>query len=244
MKRRSWFLSILVAILPALLTAIMLGDIFGVNIADFLPRIWNDQVGYWHWAKSFSAVGFGAGYNGWDELIAPATFNPYGENGPFYQMIYGSIGAVLGWQNALPIYINMGFLFLALLIFTRSAKLENEQILHLGAGVLLLFPVLLYLPLSSHETLNQSIAILLATLFYLLQKGRLGGYTKVFFVFFLFLASLIRLSWAVLFCRFFLCSFGEVLSKNYLFLSSFRQFWATPRSRLQAIFCPPAAISF
>ena len=203
MKKRSWFLSILSAILPALLTAIILGDIFQVKIADFLPRIWNDQVGYWHWAKSFSAVGFGAGYNGWDELIAPAKFNPYGENGPFYQMIYGSIGWLAGWKNALPIYINMGLLSFALLLFIRKADLENEQILHLGASVLLLFPILLYLPLSSHESLNQAIAILLATLFYLLQKRALNGYAKVFWAIFLFFASLIRLCF---FCPSFLFS--------------------------------------
>ena len=215
MKKRSWFLSIFIAFLPALITLIVLRGIFQVNIADFLPRVWNDQVGYWHWAKSFSAVGFGAGYNGWDEMIAPASFNPYGENGPFYQAIYGSIGWLTGWKNALPIYINMSFLFLALLIFIRSTKLENSQILHLGASVPLLFPILIYLPLSSHESLNQAIAILLATLFYLLQKGTMKSYLKIFFALFLFFASLVRLSWAVLFLPlFFMLIRGSFIKKT------------------------------
>ena len=240
MKKRSWFLSILAAILPALLTMIILGDIFQVNIADFLPRIWNDQVGYWHWTKSFSAVGFGAGYNGWNEMIAPAAFNPYGENGPFYQVIYGAIGWLVGWQNALPIYINMGFLFLALLVFIRKAELENEQILHLGASVLLLFPVLLYLPLSSHETLNQSIAILLATIFYLVQKNALKGYTKIFFALFLFFASLIRLSWAVLFLPFFFVLVQGGFAKKLLLSLSISAFLGYASLSISSYLLPPS----
>ena len=220
MTKRSWFLSILIAILPALLTMIILGDFFGVKLVNFHPKIWNDQVGYWFWAKSFSAVGFNAGYNGWDEMVAPATFNPYGENGPFYQIIYGSIGKLVGWQTALPIYINMVLLSLALLIFIRATKFENAQILHVGASVLLLFPILLYLPLSSHETLNQVIAILLALLFYNLQKGETKGYLKIFFALFLFFASLIRLSWAVLFLPFFFMLVkGKFIKKTIISLA-------------------------
>ena len=240
MKKRSWFLSILAAILPALLTVIILGDIFQVNIANFLPRIWNDQVGYWHWAKSFSTAGFNAGYNGWDELTAPAAFNPYGENGPFYQMIYGSIGWLVGWKNALPIYINMGFLTFSLLLFIRKAELENEQILHLGTSVLLLFPILLYLPLSSHETLNQSIAILLTTVFYFTQKRDLQSYQKILFALFLFFASLIRLSWAVLFLPFFFITVRGSFTKKLLLSLTISAFLGYTSLAISGYLLPPS----
>jgi len=66
----------------------ILSFIFNVDITNFRPRIWHDQSSYWHWARSFSEYGFDVGYNGFDETIAPAPFNHYAENGPFWQAFW------------------------------------------------------------------------------------------------------------------------------------------------------------
>ena len=240
-KTRKWLLTIFIALLPTLITLALLNGVFRVNIADFRPRMWNDQVGYWYWAKSFSAVGFDAGYNGWDETVAPASFNPYGENGPFYQILYGTIGKIVGWRNALPIYINMGLLTLAIIIFIKTTKLGNKQILHLGAILTLLFPILMYIPLSSHESLNQAIAILIASIFYILfnQKKSVNIYFKILFALFLFAASLIRLSWAILFLPlFFMLLEGKILKKIvFSFIISFLFGYAS--LRVSSYLLPP-----
>ena len=221
MKKRSWLLTIFIALLPTLITLSILGGIFKVNIADFRPRIWHDHGGYWHWARSFSEYGFDVGYNGFDEAVAPAEFNHYAENGPFYQMIYGGIGKVFGWSDALPIYINMGLLGIALMIFMRTVKLNTKQMLHIGLLMILLLPILLYLTTSMHESLNQAIAIIIASIFYLLyeKKEGIGALQKTFFILFLFIAALIRLSWAILFLPlFFMILEGKLLKKLFLSL--------------------------
>ncbi len=213
---KKWLFTIFIALLPALITLGILSFIFNVDITNFRPRIWHDQGSYWHWARSFSEYSFDVGYNGFDETIAPASFNHYAENGPFYQVIYGTTGKFLGWTNALPIYINMGLVSVALLIFMRATKLETKQIGHIGLLMTFLFPILLYLPTSMHESLNQAIAIVIASIFYLLlkEKEKISTFQKIIFILFLVIASLIRLSWAILLLPFFFMLLkGKTLKK-------------------------------
>ena len=242
MKTRSWLLTVFIALLPTLLTLMILGGIFRVNIADFRPRIWHDQGGYWHWARSFSKYGFDVGYNGFDEAVAPAEFNHYAENGPFYQMIYGGIGQIFGWHDALPIYINMALIAIALIIFIRVTQLENKQILHVGALITLLLPLLLYLPSSMHESLNQAIAIVLASIFwYLYTKKKKKGLAQIlFFIAFLIFASFIRLSWAILFFPLFFVLWKSNLLKKTLISLLFSAVLGYGVMRVSIYLLPPA----
>ena len=242
MKKQSWLLTIFVALLPTLLTIIILGGIFQVSVSNFRPRVGHDQDGYWHWARSFSEYGFNVGYNGFDETVAPAKFNHYAENGPFYQMIYGGIGQITGWHDSLPIYINMALIAIALVIFIRVAKLENGQILHVGALVTLLLPILLYLPSSMHESLNQAIAIVLASIFWYLytQKKKQSHAQTLLFIAFIIFASLIRLSWAILFFPFFFMLLrGNLLKKTFLALL-FSAILSYTVMRISSYLLPPA----
>ena len=242
MKKHSWLLTILVALLPTFLTIIIISGIFQANITNFRPRIGHDQDGYWHWARSFSEYGFNVGYNGFDESVAPAEFNHYAENGPFYQMIYGGIGQIIGWRDALPIYINMALIAIALIIFIRVAKLENGQILHVGALVVLLFPLLLYLPSSMHESLNQAISILLASIFWHLytKKKKQNTAQNLLFIAFIIFASLIRLSWAILFFPFFFMLLqGNIFKKTILALL-FSAILSYAVMRVSSYLLPPA----
>ena len=195
-----WIVTFWAALFPIIVSLCTLYLGFNVKISDYRPRIWNDQVGYWHWARSFSYYGFGGGYNGWNELTARATFNPFAENGPFYPMIYGTIGWFFGWIAYLPILINMGLITIPLIVFMRVIKLNRKQIIMSGLLTTMLWPILLYLPTSMHESLNQAIAIIVASIFsyIILNNGVIKPYHKVGFLFFLIFASFIRLSWGIL----------------------------------------------
>lgn len=196
----NWFLMMVVAVAPALFSVVLINIILEGKLTNYHPYIWNDQVGYWHWTRSFIYYGFSGGYNGWDEFIAPAEFIPFGANGPYYPVIYGIIGRIFGWKPYLPILINMGLITFSLFIFMRVAQLERKQIIITGVSIIFLWPVLVYMTAAMHESLNQAIAILSAGIFYLLiiSKRHPSSLLKFCFVIFLIFASFVRLSWGIL----------------------------------------------
>jgi hypothetical protein len=212
-----WVLTIFVALLPTIISFCLLWGL-KVKITDFRPTVWNDQVGYWFWARTFSLYGFTGGYNGWDEFVPKAAFNPYGENGPFYPMIYGMIGRFFGWKNYTPLLINMGVIAIALIIFIKVANLERKQILVTGLLTITLWPILIYIPTSSHESLNQAIGILIASIFYILltREKPIALFQHIFFLLFLVIATFVRLSWGLLLFPFFLMTIEGKLQRRLL----------------------------
>lgn len=197
----AWLIGIMVASLPILIICFVIYFGLDVRLSDYGPySFWNDETGYWVWIRSFAHVGLSAGYNAPNELIARAAFNHYGEGSPFYIYIYGTIARITGWLPYLPILINFVFLSVATLLFIRFAKLEPVQILFVGLITLLTWPVLLYLPMTTHETLNQAIGFVLAILFFrlLTQRERLHLPVRILFIVLFYFAALIRLSWGLL----------------------------------------------
>lgn len=197
----AWIPSVAVALLPAVIICSVIYIGLDASLSDYGPySFWNDETGYWLWIRSFSHVGFNAGYNAPNELIARATFNHYGEGSPFYIYIYGAMGRLIGWFPALPILINFVFLALAILLFIHFTKLKPVQILFIGLIIILTWPVLLYLPMTTHETLNQAIGFILAIVFFrlLAHREQVSLLARVSFVFLIYLAALIRLSWGLL----------------------------------------------
>ncbi len=147
-----WILSLAIAGLPILI--VCCGIYFGLNaqLSDYRPySFWNDETGYWMWVRAFSHVGFNVGYNAPNELIARAGFNHYGEGSPLYVYFYGIIGRLVGWSPELPLLINFAILFLAIVAFTRFTSLDSVQILFTGLVTTLTWPVLLFLPMTTHE---------------------------------------------------------------------------------------------
>ena len=89
-------------------------------------------------------------------------------------------------------------------------KFDSRQILLTGLATLLFWPILVYLPTSSQETLNQAIGFGLAAIFFqIFSQKAIKPFFKVLFVFCLFVAALVRLSWALwFFPLLFLCVNG------------------------------------
>ncbi len=192
---------IAVALLPALITCSVIYIGLNASLADYGPySFWNDETSYWVWIRSFSYVDFNVGYNAPNELIAPAAFNHYGEGSPFYIYIYGGVGRLVGWSDYLPLLINFAILALAIFLFVRLTKLNPVQILFVGLIATLTWPVLMYLPMTSHETLNQVLGFVLAVVFWkmLNHREQVSITGRFAFVALIYFATLIRLSWGLL----------------------------------------------
>jgi hypothetical protein len=194
-------LSIAVALLPILIICSVIYVGLNAGLADYGPySFWNDETGYWVWLRSFSYVDFNVGYNAPNELIAPAAFNHYGEGSPFYIYIYGGVGRLIGWSNYLPILINFAILALAIFSYVRLTKLNPVQILFVGLITTLTWPILLYLPMTSHETLNQALGFIMAIVFWrlLTRREQVSIPARFAFIALIYFATLIRLSWGLL----------------------------------------------
>src|SRR5215218_89830 len=88
----------LAAAAPTLVTVVLLYVHLGAHVRDFVPSFWNDQVGYWHRAASFSRVGLDSGYYAPNEHTAAWALNRFGVGGPWYPALYGAIGSLVGWE--------------------------------------------------------------------------------------------------------------------------------------------------
>ena len=171
-----------------------------------MPSFWNDQTGYWHYALTFSQVGFNGGYYSANEIPARASFFRFDVHGPMFPMIYGTIGRLIGWQWYSGIVANMMVLAVAIALFAYTTKLTKLQMAFTGLLVLTFWPVLLYVPTTSQESFHQAVAFILAALFYrlLTARGERSTPEKLLFLLFLTTVSLVRTSWALLSVPFFM----------------------------------------
>lgn len=197
----TWVLSAVVVFLPIALVCATIYFGLSASLQDYGPySSWEDETAYWLRLRSFSQVGLNVGYNSPNELIAPAAFNRYGEGSPLYIYLYGSIARLTGWSSYLPILINFVILALAIFLFIYFAKLEPPQIIFTGLIAVLTWPILAYLPMTTHETLNQAIGFILAIAFLKLLTNReqVSLPARISFVALVYVAALIRLSWGLL----------------------------------------------
>lgn len=208
----------LVAVLPAAIVCAVIYIVWGTKLSNYLPIAWNDATSYWLWVRQFSFHGFGGGYNYPNELLPSGAFNRFGEGSPFYLYLYGMIGMLVGWTPSLPILINLVLITVALYAFSRSLNFDTGQNAILGLVLLVSWPILLYLATTSHETLNQALAIGMAGIFLaLLRGGKFTVFQKILLVLYVVFAGLVRLSWVILlFPLLFLCFRGSLLRKALL----------------------------
>jgi hypothetical protein len=189
------------------------------SLADYRPySTWEDEIAYWLRVRSFSHVGLDAGYNSPNELVARAEFSHYGEGSPLYIYLYGSIARLVGWSPQIPILINLALLALAIFGFTFAAKLDPLQTLFTGLTAILTWPVLSYLAMTTHETLNQTIAFILAIVFLnlLVHRDQVRWPVRASFIALVYLAALVRLSWGLLLVPvIFYCWDGPVIRRLF-----------------------------
>jgi hypothetical protein len=188
------------ALAPAAATLLLVHFRLHASIGQFVPSYWNDQVGYWHRILSFAHVGFNTGYYAAEEVVqSPIGLLRFGVNGPWFPMVYGTIGAVFGWHLWSSIVVNMAVLAVGFAAFLILAELDLRGIALAGLAVLTLWPVLLYIPTASQETLQQALAMVLAAI--LVRAIRLGARAsrreRIASIAFVVVCAVMRFSWAI-----------------------------------------------
>jgi hypothetical protein len=190
----------LVAFAPAVVTVVLVRFWLDAAIADFVPSFWQDQVAYWHKIASFSEVRFATGYYGQDDVGVPWDPVRFSVNGPWLPAVYGSVGAVFGWGSSTSILVNMAVIGLGIAGFVALAQLDTTGSLVAGIAIVTTWPVLLYLPTASGESLNQALALVLAGVFVrAIRNGPgLSNVEQAMGIALLVVASVYRYSWAIL----------------------------------------------
>jgi len=111
---------------------------------------------YWHQTLSFSHFGFASGYYVVNEELAPLAFFKFSSAGPLFPVVFGSLGHLIGWGWLTGIGLNMLMLAAATLVFIYLAQLDKTQILLTGLILLVIGPVLMYIPTNSQEPFHQA----------------------------------------------------------------------------------------
>jgi hypothetical protein len=162
----------------------------------------------WHQIATFQKVGLHGGYYTIYEIPARLNFIHFSSWGPFYPALYGLLAVFVGWETYTGILLNMAGIAGAIWIFIWVTKPDRLQIVLLSLLLLSIAPVLLFIPTIMQESFHQAAALILAAIFYrLLQQDKpLPRWFLLTGAGFLFLISLIRLSWSLLFLPFFILS--------------------------------------
>ena len=187
------------AMLPALVALFLISHYFAATLQDFCPAYDCDQYVYTREAGTFAAAGFRGGFYGAHGKTA--VLGRFGPHGGAYAVAFGGLAKLFGgWRDWLAPAFNMGFVALALLAFARKTPIGGQAAM---AFFLALFPpALIYLPLSYQDAPQYAVALALSicigNLIMDTEKTRvrrrlIGALLAVF------LASLTRPTWAVLF---------------------------------------------
>lgn len=202
-----WLLIGLIAIAPAIVTYLFVTLQLHANLLDFVPS-WNDEVSYWHQTLTLRTVGFNGGYYTLNERIPAAPFIHFYTHGPWYPLIYGTMGFVTGWNFYSPVIINFILVGGLLALFAWSTRMETKGLVLTLLHAITFWPMLLYVVTAMQESMQQAIAIILALIFYrmLSSMGRdsLPRWQKWAFYFVILFVSIIRLDWGILFFPYFI----------------------------------------
>ncbi len=193
----------LLALAPALLTLLLTEKFLNVDFTHFVPTyydVYNDSLFHWRQIYTFSAVGFNGGYYTVNELPAPAAFSRYYAHGPVFALLYGTVGRIFSWTLTSPIILNALAITLSLitLLIRQSSSL---QMLLLAVTTILVWPVLIYIPTSMMESLNQAGAIGIGALIWkpIADHRRISPPSFAMLLGLVGLLALMRPTWGVLF---------------------------------------------
>jgi hypothetical protein len=189
---------------PVVVLFLLLHCGFGAAPGDYVP--WSsDNVDYWHETLSFQEKGLACGYYGYEEK--PASLGRYGGHGPFFPMLYGALARLTGWEYGTAVFYNTALLVLAWAAFLSLLRPSLKESLFHFTFALTFTPVFYWQVALMQEPMQFALAIVLAGLFALFLERRERrqaagpGWTLFAFV---FLASLLRPTWAFLFIPLFL----------------------------------------
>lgn len=214
----SAWLALVPAFLPVAMVLFVIYGFWGAKLSNYLPVFWNDATSYWLWIRQFSHYGLGGGYNFPNELMPTAAFNHFGEGSPLYIYFYGMFGYWFGWLPHLPILVNFGLIIASVYAFSRLMRLDTNQNLVLALVLAVSWPVMIFAATTSHETLNQAVAVIFAGVFLRLRQAeRVNPVAACLIALFAFLAGMLRLSWVIVFLPLFYYMFRGHPLRRLLF---------------------------
>jgi len=196
-KLGNLFIAILVFLTPLLATNILVKTIFKSDLTQF--NLWLvDEVEYWHEINTFRSAGFDGGYYSIQELVAPSTFFRFGAHGPVFPVFMGLLARIFGWsQISGPLY-NIAFISLGLLLFMLITRPDLKRKIFLLFTILLLYPILFYIPSSMQESLNQMLAFIIGgVLIRLSSTKRVPPVIPAIGILVVIFASFLRINWAI-----------------------------------------------
>lgn len=190
----------LVLLWPLAFNLVISGVFFGTTLADFTIET-SDEVKYWLEAAAFKTAGFNGGQFGTDHEVARAEFVHFSSRGPFYAVLQGSIGKLIGWQSYTPVLTNLFFILAALVAYLRILKPDKNQLLLTWLVLALFTPLYIYIPSAMQQGLHQAFGIVIAALFIRwVQSDHNGGRRfAAWLVVLIFFAALFRYSWIMLY---------------------------------------------
>lgn len=198
-KRLRILLSLIVVLLPTLLTWLFLQAFFSATLLDFAPAT-DDEVLLWHQTATFQAAGFNGGYYTYEEQPAAVALSHFAAHGPFFPLLYGTVARLWGWHAYTGAVFNLVLVTAAILIFILAAQPGTRQLALLGVVLATFWAITYLIPDNSQEALHLSVGIVGAAVIYLLLKTDrpLSPLVLVPLFIFVIAISLLRPFWALL----------------------------------------------
>jgi hypothetical protein len=184
-----------------------------VTPADFFP-VGIDETNQWLEVRTFKEVGFHSGQYSVNELLPVASFVITGTHGPAFNMIYGSVSRLTGWNFYIPVIINMSILSLALISFIWLTKPNSKSLLLILIITITFWPLWIFAQEVKQEALHFALAIVITGLF--LANVRRNRVLSFCLFFLIALASQLRSTWSFLFFPYFLLHAPEISLKNLI----------------------------
>lgn len=199
----TFLLAILAIVSPLIITIALTKILFQSDLAHY-GLLWNDEIQYWLEINGFQLIGTNTGYFSVEELISSAEFSHFGTHGPVYPMFMGMLAKIFGWSLISgPIY-NLAFIMIGVSSFLLLARPNLKKVIYLLIYMLVLFPVLSYIPSTMQESLNQAFAFAIGGVMVVVSsKKQPSRWLMILGFFLIFFASLIRVTWSLLFFPFF-----------------------------------------
>ena len=198
------------AVVPAALAIFLVKYCFQADLSSFVPT-WNDEIDYWHEILSFAQNGFSSGYYTIEEIpSALSSVTRFGTHGPLFPMLYGSVAKFVGWIPSSGPIFNLCALSIAITIFLLLIRANLYTILLATITFVSFWPIQIYLPSTMQESTHYAIAMVLAGQFYrYIADEKKSKWLLITIPILLFIASLLRPTWSVLFIPYFILIFRD-----------------------------------
>ena len=190
---------ILILLTPFLSTTLLVKILFNSDLNHFQLRL-SDEIQYWQEINTFKTVGFDGGYYSVQEFISHSSFSHFGIHGPAFAVSMGLLTRIFGWtQTSGPLY-NIAFITFGLLLFILLTRPNLKKKLFLLSTVILFYPILIYIPSTMQDSLNQMLALILGGVLIQLSKNEKSSLIiPVLGVILALIAGLLRVYSAVVF---------------------------------------------